>query len=278
MFFMIPLGNDLAEQFRDCLRLLNRLAAAAGAAEAGIAAHSKHNVRGSAIEDVLGGRDTERLLRGSVAISDIRLHLITERAAGQLQRGPLVAAYVSPWFVEKLVAESRFTDVIYLPWTPKDEAAFFHQHAPQVLSAPEGWVPPAEEPPTDAGTDSPREEAGGIRESLTSEERVLPLEHTIDPGFVNCRRIGTLIGPEGLDAIDRVISRLPPMPKGLRAVRIGRIYSDVMLKFCRELKVPPLGSSSRKSEAELLQKSGAVFSVRRRPSVPAGTSAKSNAR
>lgn len=242
MFFMIPSEQDLAEGFRASIHQISLLAAEAGSHEAAIAVHTKHNIPGSAIERVLGPGDTKRLLRGSVTLPGLRLHLITERIQSQFHRGPLLAAYVSPWFLAVLMKDDRVTDLVYLPWTRKNEASFFHQFTPQILMPPAGWNPPLQE---NSGEEDVGKEnlsaPSGIRESLSPEERVLPLEHTIDPGFVNHRRIETIIGQEGRNAIDRAIAQLPPLPEGLRAVRVGRLYSDIMLSFCRATEAPPLG-------------------------------------
>ena len=40
-----------------------------------------------------------------------------------------------------------------------------------------------------------------IREYLTAEESALPLEATVDPGFVHKRKIQTILGPEGMKVV-----------------------------------------------------------------------------
>jgi hypothetical protein len=241
MLLMIPSGRDRADAARECLAELCRLASGAGTAEAAIALHSKHSLRGSAIEEVLGASASERLLNGSVEVSGIQLHLITEKIRSRFQRGPLVAAYVSPRFLPELLSDDRVTDLIYLPWSPRDEALFFHQHHPMILGDADGWAPVLPEEATAEREEEARRSPDGVRESLRPEERVLPLEHTIDPGFVNHRRIEAIVGPEGRAMIDRAIAQLPALPEGLRLVRIAGIYSEVMLAFCRVVGVRPLG-------------------------------------
>ena len=44
-----------------------------------------------------------------------------------------------------------------------------------------------------------------IRDYLTPDERSLPLEATIDPGFVHKRKIQTMLGPKGMEIIDAMI-------------------------------------------------------------------------
>jgi hypothetical protein len=78
------------------------------------------------------------------------------------------------------------------------------------------------------------------REQLTPSERALPLRMTIDPGFVNYRRIQTLLGQQGMQIIDDLIARIPLMPEWQRQVRIDHVYTRVMLDFCSVIGVAPL--------------------------------------
>ncbi|MBW2664198.1 MAG: hypothetical protein JRD93_20040 [Deltaproteobacteria bacterium] len=72
-----------------------------------------------------------------------------------------------------------------------------------------------------------------IRDYLTSEERSLPLEHTVDPGFVHKRKLQTILGPEGMRIVDEMISRIPPLSEWQREVRIDHIYKNIFLEFCK---------------------------------------------
>ena len=71
-----------------------------------------------------------------------------------------------------------------------------------------------------------------FRDGHTPKERSLPLQLTIDPGFVHRRKIQTIVGPEGIHFIDDLISRLPQIPEWQQEVRIDHIYKDVLLEFC----------------------------------------------
>ncbi len=71
-----------------------------------------------------------------------------------------------------------------------------------------------------------------IRDALTIEQRSLPLEHTIDPGFVHKRKIQTILGQQGMKIIDDMISKLPDLPDWQREVRINHMFKDVFLAFC----------------------------------------------
>jgi len=81
-----------------------------------------------------------------------------------------------------------------------------------------------------------------IRDYLGSEERSLPLEATVDPGFVHRRRIETMIGQNGMRLVDEMIQRLPATtPAWEREVRVDHIYKNVFLEFCRINDFPTLG-------------------------------------
>jgi hypothetical protein len=80
----------------------------------------------------------------------------------------------------------------------------------------------------------------GIREKLTTEQRAIDLDLIIDPGFVNHRKIQTVIGKSGMELIDRGIRNLPELPEWQKNVRIDHIYSEVMLIFCETIGIRTL--------------------------------------
>jgi hypothetical protein len=84
-----------------------------------------------------------------------------------------------------------------------------------------------------------------IRDELTTEERALVPEHTIDPGFVHRRAIETVLGPEGMRYVDETIRQLPALPEFQASHRIDHIYKDYLLAFCEGLKVKTLAETQR---------------------------------
>ena len=80
----------------------------------------------------------------------------------------------------------------------------------------------------------------GIREDLTPEQRATDLYLVIDPGFVNHRKIQTVIGSPGMKFIDINIKNLPDLPEWQKNVRIDHIYVEAVLEFCRSLGVQTL--------------------------------------
>lgn len=79
-----------------------------------------------------------------------------------------------------------------------------------------------------------------LRRDLTSDQRSASLRLTIDPGFVNARRIGTVIGASGRAALDAVMKGLPSLPDWRHRTRVDHIYKDFLLEFCRVIEAPTL--------------------------------------
>lgn len=80
-----------------------------------------------------------------------------------------------------------------------------------------------------------------LRDYLTPEQRACPLQLSIDPGFVHHRKIQAIIGIKGMRFIDDASSRLPAdMPDWTKEIRIDHIYKDVLLTFCKALKIRTL--------------------------------------
>jgi hypothetical protein len=60
-------------------------------------------------------------------------------------------------------------------------------------------------------------------------KRALPLALTIDPGFVNRRRIQTVLDLKNIRLVDRLIDGLPKIFEWERKCRIDHIYTRVLL-------------------------------------------------
>ncbi len=80
----------------------------------------------------------------------------------------------------------------------------------------------------------------GIREHLTPEQRATDLDLVIDPGFVNHRKIQTIIGKPGMEFIDSHYRNLPDLPEWEKKVRLDHIYSEATLIFCKQVGVNTL--------------------------------------
>lgn len=90
-----------------------------------------------------------------------------------------------------------------------------------------------------------------IRADLTREQRVAPLIHTIDPGFVHHGKIEAIVGTVGMQVIDDAINRLPDLPEWQRNVRIDHIYTRTMLMVCSAMGVKPLGDLLAKERGRI---------------------------
>lgn len=82
-----------------------------------------------------------------------------------------------------------------------------------------------------------------FRSELSSDERAADLEMRIDPGLVNHRRIQTVLGQRGMDVVNDMISRMPEMPGWQQNGQIDRIYTQVLLLWCKINKAPSLRSA-----------------------------------
>jgi hypothetical protein len=108
-----------------------------------------------------------------------------------------------------------------------------------------------------------------IRQNLSPPKRALPLEHTIDPGFVNRRAVQSVLGPAGMRVVDEITSRLPPLPEWQASIRLDHIYTDVMLEFCSANEIPTLakllrtGAGSLFCSTEHLLPNDAVYEAER---------------
>lgn len=91
----------------------------------------------------------------------------------------------------------------------------------------------------------------GIREQLTPEQRATDLDLVIDPGFVNHRKIQSIIGNLGMSFIDYNIRNLPDLPEWQRTVRIDHIYSEAVLVFCKQLGINTLQHNLATQEGRL---------------------------
>ncbi len=86
------------------------------------------------------------------------------------------------------------------------------------------------------------ETSANPRDYLSPQERALPLEHTIDPGFVNRRVVQTIIGENGMKIVDEMLTRIPPgLPEGIHRVRVDHVYNTVLLRFCQVNGIHTLG-------------------------------------
>ena len=80
-----------------------------------------------------------------------------------------------------------------------------------------------------------------LRTELSSAERAMPVEHYIDPGFVNFRLVETVVGAVGTGEINRLIATIPSgTPDWQMRMRLNHVYTRVALAYCSHVPAPSL--------------------------------------
>jgi hypothetical protein len=79
---------------------------------------------------------------------------------------------------------------------------------------------------------------------MSATERAMPVEHYIDPGFVNFRLVETVVGAVGTAEINRLVSTIPPgTPDWQMRNRLNHVYTRVALAFCTAIPAPTIRES-----------------------------------
>lgn len=94
----------------------------------GLAVHTKNNLDG-VIRTVFGDsvvrvldRDNRLELKGTV------IQLITEKIQVRRLEGPVLAAFIDPKKMDKIVACTGVTDVVFVPWAAEEYAGYLKAH------------------------------------------------------------------------------------------------------------------------------------------------------
>ena len=94
-----------------------------------LAVHTKNQLIGI-IEEVLGEKAVKSLYKDNCCISKgLAIYLHTERIKDRSSTRPIICSHVSFDFLEKLVQKYPRREVIYVPWTDKELAAFLGKYA-----------------------------------------------------------------------------------------------------------------------------------------------------
>lgn len=94
----------------------------------GLAVPGKSNLDG--VVRAVFGDDVIRVLDrdNRLDLKGITIQLLTERIQVRKLAGPVVAAYVSPTKLDKVVSCSGVTDIVFVPWTRDDLEAYLAMH------------------------------------------------------------------------------------------------------------------------------------------------------
>jgi len=109
----------------------------------GLAVHTKAQFDGT-LRDVLGDDVVKCLDRNNrVQIKGITFHLLTEKIQVRKLDGPVLAAFVSPAKLDKIIACQGVTDLVFVPWEATELQAYgaeFPESIP-VFPAPRDGTP-----------------------------------------------------------------------------------------------------------------------------------------
>lgn len=116
--------DALRSAFQCCGTLLQ----SRGSTVMGLAIHSKNNLDG-VLRDVFGV-DVIRVLDrdNKLDLKGITLHLLTEKIQMRKLEGPVLAAFVNPDKLDKIVACAGVTDVVFVPWVAEELGAYLTKH------------------------------------------------------------------------------------------------------------------------------------------------------
>lgn len=93
-----------------------------------LAVHTKNNLDG-VISSVFG-EDVVRVLDrdNKLDIKGITIQLLTEKIQLRKLNGPVLAAFVDPAKLDRIIACSGVTDIVFVPWAAEELAAYVAAH------------------------------------------------------------------------------------------------------------------------------------------------------
>lgn len=114
--------------FVDGLKKALSLAMKDGTNEILISTHTLDNLEG-VISDVLGESFVKSFKKNRKASAEgVTVFLETERTKSAFQKGPILGPFVSLRLLNKLMSDYRATDVVYVPWAPKERDQFLQDN------------------------------------------------------------------------------------------------------------------------------------------------------
>ncbi|MDO8777427.1 MAG: hypothetical protein Q7K57_53665 [Burkholderiaceae bacterium] len=94
----------------------------------GLAVHSKNNLDGVVCnvfsESVVRVLDRDNKL----ALKGITTQLLTEKIQVRRLEGPVLAAFVNPEKLDKIISCDGVTDIVFVPWTAEELVAYLKAH------------------------------------------------------------------------------------------------------------------------------------------------------
>lgn len=94
----------------------------------GLAVHNKSNLDG-VVRTVFGDSVVKVLDRDNkLDLKGITIHLLTEKIQLRKLEGPVVAAFVDPHKLEKIVYSAGVTDIVFVPWAAEEFPIYLAAH------------------------------------------------------------------------------------------------------------------------------------------------------
>lgn len=126
-FHTHSLGPDeaaLRAAFLQCSTLMRQC----NGATMGLAVHSKSNLDG-VVRTVFGDSVVKVLDRDNkLELKGITIHLLTEKIQLRKLEGPVVAAFVDPKKLDRIVSSLGVTDVVFVPWAEGELTDYLAAH------------------------------------------------------------------------------------------------------------------------------------------------------
>lgn len=141
-FHTHSVGSDeaaLHAAFLQCSALMQQR----GSATMGLAVHTKSNLDG-VVRTVFGDCVVKVLDRDNkLDLKGITIHLLTEKIQLRKLEGPVVAAFVDPHKLDKIVSCAGVTDIVFVPLVAEELLIYLAAHP---LSQEIYRAPPLDEP------------------------------------------------------------------------------------------------------------------------------------
>lgn len=121
------IGPD-EEALRAAFLKCGDLMKARGSTVMGLAVHTKNNLDG--VVRTVFGEDVVRVLDRDNRLDrkGIVIQLITEKIQIRRLEGPVLAAFIDPKKMDKIVACSGVTEIVFVPWAAEEHADYLKAH------------------------------------------------------------------------------------------------------------------------------------------------------
>ncbi|MAO13824.1 MULTISPECIES: hypothetical protein [unclassified Marinobacter] len=114
--------------FIDALKKALSLAIKDGTNEVLISTHTLDNLEG-VISNVLGENFVKSFKKNrKTSVEGVTIFLETERTKSAFKKGPILGPFVSLKLLNKLMSDYRATDIVYVPWAPKERDQFLQEN------------------------------------------------------------------------------------------------------------------------------------------------------